>query len=322
MKEFVPLEYLRAAVQRLPTRVFSPENLQVVGIDFGPVRITDNRGLTVEPEQGAWTLPQGTYLLHFGGALPDWIHEEGLTPTVFARSSNHRCGAGIGMVVAQSEHPDSDSRGLLFGGDLMATYDVWNPSGIMIKERARVAQLSLTRQTATLSPFTLLHPKSVEVFTGYGVIERKKTRVAATQKLTMIDDRWELKPNTGYLVTFAGSVALGPGEVLIPSLHTAVVSDFPKSLAFLRYSCLGDPGYRGELGMLAVPVVDLKLSPDDVIATIDRCVVSKADLTVLYNGQYQGVGADTPPMHFASLTNHGPTMVGKSLDEIVAGFSQ
>lgn len=321
MKEFVPWEYLRAAVQRLPTRVFSPENLQVVGIDFGPQRITDNSGVTVEPEQGAWILSQGTYLLHFGGALPDWIHEEGLTPTVLARSSNHRCGAGIGMVVAQSENPDGDLRGLLFGGDLMATYDVWNPYGIMIKESARVAQLSLTRQTTMLSPFSLLHPESVEVFTGRGVIEGEKTRVAATQKLTMTDDRWELKPNTGYLVTFAGSVALGPGEVVIPSSHTAVVSDFSKCLALLRYSCLGDPGYRGELGMLIVPVVDLKLSPDDVIATIDRCVVSKTDSTVLYNGQYQGVGADSPPMHFASLIDYGLSMVGKPLDEIVAGFS-
>lgn len=321
MKEFVPWEYLCAAVQRLPARVFSPENLQIVGIDFGPQRITDNSGVTVEPEQGAWTLSQGTYLLHFGGALPDWIHEEGLIPTVFARSTNHRCGAGIGMVAAQSEHPDGDSRGLLFGGNLIATYDVWNPNGIMIEEGARVAQLSLARQTTMLSPFTLLHPESVEVFTGPGVIGREKTRVAATQKFTMTDDRWELKPNTGYLVTFAGSVALGPGEVVIPSSHAAVVSNFPKCLALLRYSCLGDPGYHGELGMLIVPVVDLELSPDDVIATIDRCVVSKADSTVLYQGQFQGIGADSPPMHFASLTGHGLSMVGKSLDEIVVGFS-
>lgn len=321
MKEFVPWEYLRAAVQRLPTRVFSTENLQVVGVDFGPKHITDNSGVTIEPERGAWTLSQGTYVLHFGGALPDWIHEEGLTPTVFGRSSNHRCAAGIGMVVAQSEHPDGDPRGLLFGGDLIATYDVWNPDGIIIKEGASVAQLSLTRQTTTLSPFTLLHPESVEVFTGHGVIEREKTRVAATQKLPVTDNCWELKENTGYLVTFAGSVALGPGEVLIPSSHTAVVSDFPKSLALLRYSCLGDPGYRGQLGMLIVPVVDLKLSPDDVIATIDRCVVSKSDSTVLYQGQYQGIGADSPPMYFASLTDHGLSMIGKSLDEIVADFS-
>ena len=321
MKEFVPSEYLRAVLGRLPTSVFHPENLQVVGIDFGPQRITDSSGMIIEPKQGAWALCQGTYLLHFDGALPDWIHEEGLTPTVFGRSSNHRCGAGIGMVFAKSEDPDGDSRGPLFGGDLMATYNIWNPSGIRIEEGACLAQLSLTRKATGLVPLTLLRPESIAVFAGSGVIGREKTQVAATQEFSMTGDCWELKPNTGYLVTFAGSVTPGPGEVLIPSSHTAAVSGFPKSLALLRYSCLGDPGYRGNLGMLIVPVVDLELSPHDVIATIDQCRVSQPIATILYQGQFQGVGADSPPMRFAPLTDYGLSMVGKPLDEIVVGFS-
>lgn len=319
---FFPQEAVRSIVSHLkddyPT-VFLPERIQVVGIDVPPAQILDNGFKLVEPRNGCWNLKKGSYQFQFGFEFPDTLKRQGITPRLYWRSSNHRLGVGGGDFIAHTNYEEkSNFCDLMFGGEIIGNYHVWNPYGVTIEQGASVAQACFTLGGITseiVSP--LLEPQKVMEFIGSGKIGKEKTTLPERQEVPIKDGRWNLRANSPYLVEFRGQVSLKEDEVLVPSKHFADLKN-KNSLLLGQYSCLGDPGYHGRLGMLVIPVGDgVSLSPFEGIARVAKQQVISFGQPAMYQGQWQNEGIDIfePEIEFRPLLER-PELIGVEMPDL------
>lgn len=311
-----------ARLERRYPQVFCQDNVRVVGVDIGPAKILDNRFDVVEAVDGQWNLKSGFYQIRFGFQFPEELRRAGVTPRLFWRSSNHRLGvAGWGFVPNTDKEPEG-SADYFFGGEIVGNYDVRNPHGVVIEEGADVAQVCFTTGShANVIVSELLKPARISEFLGAGRIGQKKTTLPEKKDLVSVDGKWQLKRDRPYLVEFWGRVALGKDEVLVPSMH---YGDRVKNRAMnflVQHSCLGDPGYKGRLGMLVVPIWDVSLGVDKGMARVAKQKVIPAGELAEYQGQWVGGdgGESDPEIEFRSIFDW-PGLVGAKtlpLDELM-----
>lgn len=313
---FFPQEKVREIVAGLEQRypqVFRQDNVRVVGADIGPAKILDNRlNKVVEAVNGQWELRPGAYQIQFGFKFPDELKEAGIVPQLFWRSSNHRLGVGGGGFVPITDKEPEGSADYFFGGEIVGNYWVWNPHGVIIEEGADVAQVCFTNgDWARLVVSELLKPAQILEFSGAGRIGREKTTLPEKKELLQVDGKWQLKRDCPYFVDFRGRVALQNDEVLVPSRHYGDEVKI-RVLNFLsQYSCLGDPGYKGRLGMLVVPFQDVNLGVDKGVARVAKQKVIPAGELAEYQGQWAGGdgGESDPEIEFRSIFDW-PGLVG------------
>lgn len=322
---FLPQGEVRRIVENLEQRyprVFSKDRIRVVGVDIPPARILDNRFHPVEPEGNQWKLKPGAYQVRFGFQFPEELRGAGVIPRLFWRSSNHRLGIGGGVFMADADKEIESHADYFFGGEMVGNYYVWNPHGVVIEVGANVAQACFTSGSwANLVVSELLKPFQISEFLGAGMIGREKTILPKKEELLPVDGKWRLKKDQPYLVEFRGRVALQNDEVLVPSGH---YGDEVKNRAMnflVQHSCLGDPGYKGRLGMLVVPIWDVKLGVDKGVARVAKHKVIPVGELPEYQGQWAEVdsGEGDPDVEFRSIWDW-PGLIGVRmplLDELM-----
>lgn len=295
---FLPQGKVREIVESLEQkypRVFSQDRVRVVGVDVPPAEILDNESNVVESVGGVWRLRPGVYQIRFG-FVPGELREIGIVPRFFWRSSDHRLGVGGGKFVADAGDNELRVQDDYFSGEeLVGDYRVWNPHGVVIEVGAGVAQMCFTRGNWAneIVSAELLKPMQISQFTGPGIIGREKTILPDTEVLLPINGEWELKGDTPYLVELRGRVSLQKNEVLVPWLNLEDWRENEKLMFLRRYSCLGDPGYKGRLGMLVVPQRNLNLGADEGIARVAKYGVIQVGQLAEYQGQWLGVGEES-----------------------------
>ena len=259
-------EWVEILAEKYPG-VFSQERLRVVGVDVPPAEILNARNEVVEPKGGRWELGPGTYQVKFGFEFPEELRRSEIRPQMFWRSSNHRLGCGGRSFWAGTyEKPEDD---LLFGAEVVGFYDVMNPYGVVIEQGASLAQVCFARYRRQPIPIVvsdLLVPAQVTEFMGPGEIRRDKTSLPKTKEATARGNKLVLKKNVPYLVEFRGRVFLGSNEVVVPITPRWDELENYKIERLLQYSCLGDPGYKGRLGMLVIPTLDVTLNREEGVA--------------------------------------------------------
>lgn len=322
---FLPQGKVREIVSGLEReypRVFFQDKVRVVGVDIAPARILDNKFNVVEAVDGRWELKPGAYQIQFGFEFPSELLGAGIVPWFFWRSSNHRLGVGGGGFVPITDKEPEGSADYFFGGEIVGNYHVWNPYGVVIEEGADVAQVCFTSGSrAHVIVSELLKPARISEFSGAGRIGQKKTTLPEKEELLPVDGKWRLKRDHPYLVEFRGRVALGEDEVLVPSRHFGDEVENRVMNFLVQHSCLGDPGYRGRLGMLVVPIWDVSLGVDKGVARVAKQKVIPVGQLAEYKGQWVGGdgGEADPGIEFRSIWDW-PGLVGAkglSLDELM-----
>lgn len=285
-------EWVEILADKYP-RVFFQDRLQVVGVDVPPAEILNAEGEVVEPKGGRWELGRGTYQVKFGFEFPEGLQRSKIRPQMFWRSSNHRLGCGGRSFFAGTYEKLEDD--LLFGAEVVAFYGVWNPYGVVIEQGASLAQVCFTEHGGQSIPIfvsDLLVPAWVGEFLGPGTIGRNITKIPETKEISVIGDKRILKKGVPYLIEFKGRVTLDSDEVLVPITHYGDELKNPKLENLLQYSCLGDPGYKGRLGMLVVPALDEILGIGTGLARVAKFKVIPLGEMAEYAGQWQGGGED------------------------------
>ncbi len=287
--QFLPqqaIEEIIPVLQENSPQVFSRERIQVVGIDIPAREILDNKGNRIELENNHWLLKQGAYQVNFGFQLPTFFYEMGLEPMMFWRSSHHRCGAGGGEIFSQSVNPEFANH--LLDGEVIGNYFVRNPHGIVIEKGAGIVQLCFSTHGIWYTQVSeLLTPKSIRRFTGRGRIGEEKTTLPTTEEIFPSYNGWQLKERVPYLVEFNGAVYLSQAEVVIPTRHYSDLLTNPALFLYSQHSCLGDPGYSGNLGMLIVPMVNVDLPSKQGMARVAKYNVLPFGQLAEYNGQWK-----------------------------------
>jgi len=289
--------------------------IKVVGVGVAPTEMRRCNGEPLVPNEGFWEIPPRELIrVEFGIELPTKLAESGITPVLHWRSSNHRCGGGgLDFYATDTEVSDKPSDGVtLLGGKLCGNYMAFNPYGIKVECGVAMAQLSLMVGQATPEISEPLTVGQIERFDSFGQLTRTRTILPTTTVVEPQKHGWVLKRNTPYLVTFNGQVDLSPTQAIIPSRHLSDLLENPGFFEVSGHSCLGDPGYRGRLGMLVIALGYADSAPLIVGAGqgIGRRVArysvvvgsGQEDLLSVYGtaGQYQGEGWDdkTPLMRF------------------------
>jgi hypothetical protein len=292
--------------------VFSQDRVRVVGVDIPPAKILDNESDIVEPTGDFWRLKPGAYQIRFGFQFPEELRNAGVSPRLFWRSSNHRLGVGGGGFVADVSKEIESFPDYFFGGEIVGNYHVWNPHGVVVEVGANVAQVCFTKGTqANLVVSELLRPAQILEFNGAGTIGNERTILPNREKVAPVDGVWELKRDKPYLVEFRGRAALQSDELLVPSRHYGDELKNRGMIFLGQHSCLGDPGYKGRLGMLVVPIWDVGLSVDKGIARVAKHKVIPVGELSEYQGQWVGVdnGESDPAIEFRSIWDW-PGLVG------------
>lgn len=309
---FLPHSAVLEITKRLSLRspqIFDEKRVSVVGLDIPPSLIIDRNRNVVESKNGAWFLPPGAYQVGFGFDLGKVFVGSGIEPRMFWRTSNQRCGAGGSVFF--NINPDKEeaeaTRNSPFGQQVCANYYVYNPHGIMIERDAALAQLCFAVPEPDLIVSELLKPAKVEKFAGPGMIGRKKTTLPAKTSVPFENGSWQLDLNVPYFVEFAGLVQLGADEVFTLSRRIADMNALPKILSFFQYTALGDPGFRGKMGMLFVPLLkNVFLTLNDGFTRIAKHkVINHGDSSAVYRGQWQGQANDTQErlLEFRHISN-------------------
>lgn len=303
-------EIVKSLEQKYP-QVFSQDRVRVVGMDIPPAEILDNRFRPVETRDGRWELKPGAYQIRFGFEFPDELQKAEIAPQFFWRSSNHRLGVGGGEFAAVVAKEPEGSADYFFGGKIVGNYHVWNPHGVIIERGANVAQVCFTTGWQPhLTVSELLVPAQISEFTGTGIIGQNKTTLPEKNELLPVDGEWQLKRDHPYLVEFLGRVVLEKDEVLVPSRHYGDGVESRVMNFLVPHSCLGDPGYNGRLGMLVVPIRDVKLDVDKGTARVAKQKVIPAGELAEYRGQWMGDGSEADPeIKFKSIYDW-PGLVG------------
>lgn len=322
--EFLPHKAVAnfvALMSKKVPEVFDSSRIGPVGVDIPAQRVETSDGRTLQPTDGRWDLEHGDYIVYFGFAFPKFLEQEEITPEMFGRSSNFRCGAAFSSFAALDR--DGGEQTPLFGGEVIGNYHVYNEQRIQIDDSAGIAQVCLTRNgesQATISES--LKPAEVFEFVGSGIIGKKRTHTPKLQEVPFNDGRWDLQQDHPYLVIFDGIAALSLTEVLVPSAHYADLVRHPKELFLEQRSCLGDSGFVGELRRVVVPRGrPVTLTPNDGIGRVQKHRVTPTLEVSRYDGQwqYQGIKHRKRLIEFRDLTKW-PDLIGAvmpALEELV-----
>ncbi len=302
-------------------QVFRRENLRVIGVDVAPQDITNASGEIVEPLDGSWRLSSGSYQMRFGFQAPKAFDESPFELRGYWRSSNHRCGVGGGAIVWPEEKTEFLG-GVLEEREVIGNYHVHNPFGIRLEKGAAVAQFSITLRGSAMVVSELLKPKRLERFLGAGMIRKKRTVLPPIESVAPQNGSWFLEQGLPYYVEFDGIADLG-NEVLTPQIHLTDQLNNPLQLLIAKHSCLGDPGYRGPLGMTIVPDRDMSLDPLQGIARVARHRVLPFGEMAMYQGQWQSEIVDERRIEFRPFhlwPELATPLQGVSLDTLALQF--
>lgn len=312
-------EIVRGTLQPRFPDIFSPDNLQPVGIDIAGQKFIDAKGNIVESHDGKIFLQRGSYQVHFGFELPGEFQGV-LEPLISPRTSLSRCGVLAGECFTLNDRLDEPAS--LFGGKIVGIYHVLNPHGVALDVGARLAQLSfITGYAPHLYVTDMLTPARFERFCSSGTIGRDKTTlptmVDAPSEITNGSKLWKLNGGTPYFVTLKGDVAIANNEVILTSLHQADFVLHPPTLFLAAMNkALGDPGFHGKFSLLVQPAVSLDISEKDGLCRFARIPVIQIGELGQYKGQWK-IDAPGVPLVFKSLQEAGLTNVhSQPLEEL------